>query len=85
LLPVTIWMSSRTLAGIASVMPSHVHAGEPRTASTTSPRIAMPRTLKSACPTWLPSIAGYTRRLASCAAKRIAEGSRRARVSTAGP
>jgi len=37
---------------------AEVQAGEARTARTTSPRIAMPRTLKSACPTWLPSIAG---------------------------
>ena len=40
-------------------MPTQVRPGELRTASTTSPRIAMPNMLNSARPTPLPSMNGY--------------------------
>ena len=43
----------------------------------------MPNRLKSALPTSLPSIAGYTSTPTSCAASRNAEGWRRATESTA--
>ena len=49
------WISSSTVAGTPSSSATQVSAGLRRTASTTSPRIAMPKMLKSARPTWPPS------------------------------
>ena len=46
--------------GDAEQDPTHVSAGRARTASTTSPRIAMPKTLNSARPTSLSSMNGYS-------------------------
>ena len=73
-----------TVAGSASRMLTQVRAGELRTASTTSPRIAMPNTLNSARPTSLSSMNGYSSTALSWAANRIAEGSRLTSESTAG-
>jgi hypothetical protein len=74
---------SMTLAGTASRTTTHVSPGEERTARTTSPRIAIPKTLKSARPTSLPSMKGYSTTAASWATNSVAEGSRRAKASTA--
>ena len=56
--PVTAWISRRTVAGAPSSTPNQVEAVELRTASTTRPRMAMPKTLNSARPTALPSMNG---------------------------
>ena len=45
------------MAGVPSSTPTQVSAGVLRTASTTSPRIRIPKTLNSARPT-LPSMNG---------------------------
>ena len=65
-------------------MPTQVRPGELRTASTTSPRIAMPNTLNNARPTPLPSMNGYRSTATSWAASRNADGWRRAIESTGG-
>ena len=53
-----------------------------RTASTTSPSIAIPNTLNSDRPTLLLSMNGYSSTPASWAASSTADGSRRANLST---
>jgi hypothetical protein len=57
-LPVTAWISSRTVAGTASTMPNQVRTGADRTARTTRPRTAIPSTLKTERPTSLSSMNG---------------------------
>ena len=78
----TAWIKSSTVAGAPSARATQVSPGKLRTAITTSPRIAMPKTLNSERPTSFPSIAGYKRTPNSWAAKSTADGSRRANLST---
>src|SRR4051812_25928394 len=70
-------MISRTVAGVPSMTPTHVSAGELRTESTTSTRTPIPNTLNSARPVDPFSMKGYRSTPASWTAKRIADGSLR--------
>ena len=77
-------MTSSTQAGMPSRIVTPFSPGVERTASTTRPRIAMPKTLNSARPTSLSIMNGYASTAASWALSSSRDGSRLARASTPG-